>query len=397
MQIYILSFCFIMAFGIICMLLAPKKYKILLDYIFVGVTFLLLWFLASFRLDIGHDYSMYIESFFRMGRDSFSNLTYKDWEIGFILLTKTIVFFTKNQTFFLMITSAISLAGPAYLIMRYSKNSLMSVALYLNLFFYYITFNFIRQAIAISIVCFAWTFLRKNKFIPYMLIIVLASLFHMTALIMIVVYFLVKFKPGIRTLLFYAYLLLFYYILSDGLLNILLSRIHTEYENSVFITNGVSFVYALLPVFICLLLVLSYRFIDNLSLDGRYLISLVLFATFWLLIMTKHALFERFSYYSYIFVILAVPKVLASFSKWLPGKLTERLLAKPNPDSHIDPEIHSIYCSKCARRQAKIIINIAFWGIILLSTCYHFYGLSVGTSGVHGVVPYKSILDFLNL
>lgn len=61
--------------------------------------------------------------------------------------------------------------------------------LFLLLSEYYCTMNFIRQSIAGIIALFALEFLKKKKFLPYLMIILVASTFHKSALILIPFFF----------------------------------------------------------------------------------------------------------------------------------------------------------------------------------------------------------------
>lgn len=418
MLIYIINIILIIVYGVLFRLPKSDKGKQIAKIAFVLVVFVQLWLLAAFRNNTGNDYYMYAEGFFRMGVSGFSDLSYKDWEIGFILLTKVIVYFTKNKVIYFAVTALLSLIGPAYLIAKYSKMPSLSALLYVNFFFYYIAMNYVRQAIALSIICFAWDFLKKKKFIPYLLIVAVAATFHISALIMLVVYFIVKTKAGIRTILMYAYLLLFYYILSDGLLNILFSKIHTEYENSIFITSGISLIYTIVPLTMCVALFFARRYLNNLPAESTYLINMCYFAMLWLIIMTKHSLFERFSYYSYIFIILAVPEALYAFKSWLPAKIKERMIKRDMGAEKISEAVENTsedesmpttelsessggfadeYYVKRSKRKAANIYKYVYAAVVLITTAYHIYGLMAGTNGVHGVVPYSSaVLTFLN-
>ena len=39
---------------------------------------------------------------------------------------------------------------------------------------------------------------------------------------------------------------------------------------------------------------------------------------------------------------------------------------------------------------------LALAGLLLITSAYHIFGLMAGTSGVHGVVPYSSVIPILN-
>ena len=102
--------------------------------------------------------------------------------------------------------------------------------------------------------------------------------------------------------------------------------------------------------------------------------------------MTKHSLFERFSYYSYIFIILALPEALTAMRKFL----REFISSGGKTSEHLD------ISEKAVSKKASMYCALALAGLLLITSAYHIFGLMAGTSGVHGVVPYSSVIPILN-
>lgn len=73
------------------------------------------------------------------------------------------------------------------------RNFLMSILLYIFMFHYYYGFNAIRQTIAISISFMAYMlYFKKNRYIRYLICMIIAYGFHSTAIFMILIHFLSK-------------------------------------------------------------------------------------------------------------------------------------------------------------------------------------------------------------
>lgn len=384
MLIYLINIFLIIVWALI---FCTGKRTRLKKWLYVGICFVQLYLISAYRFRIGADYSMYAVGFFSMARDGFSNMQYEDWEIGYILLNKVIGIFTAKPATFIMISSLLPLIGPAYLIGRYSVNPFMSVFLYVNLYLFYLDMNFIRQAIAMSILCFAFGFLKDKKFWRFLLIVAIAACFHLTAIYMIPVYFAALLKVNTRSMLLYLFGLLFYYILSDGLLNIILSKFHTEYSGAVFIENGVYFFYAFFPLLICAGMVALSYFVKDKSRTLELLIHLTLMMGFWQIVMTKHALFERFSYYTMLFVVLAVPEALKAFK----NQFKQNLRAKYIKAYQAKSEDQENYRIAVRRADGKTALTVALVtaGILVLAFVYNMMGLIVPEKGVHGVLPYQ--------
>ena len=387
MLVYLINILLIIVWAVVFSIGKRTKLKTIL---FVVICFVQLYLISAYRYGIGADFKMYSDGFFNMAinvsYNGFNLMPYEDWEIGFIALNKFIAIFTASSSVFIMISSLLPLIGPAYLIIRYSNNPFISVFLYVNLYLFYLDINFVRQGIAMSILCFAYGFLKDRKFWRFLLIVALAACFHLTAIYMVPVFLVCLLKVNTRTLLLYLFGLLFYYILSDGVLNIVLANFHQEYSGSIFIENGVFVHYAVYPLLICAAMVFISYYVKNLTPAMHMLIHLTLLMGFWQIVMTKHALFERFSYYTMLFVILAVPEAIKSFSAQLKTNLTGKYTERMEGDG-----VEAAAKAKAVTARTVTIVTAA---VLVLAFAYNMMGLIVPERGVHGVLPYQVRGDF---
>ena len=389
MLVYLVNILLIIVWALV---FCTGKRTLLKKILFVTICFIQLYLISAVRYRVGGDYSMYTEGFFNMALDThrygfFETLTYKDWEIGYILLNKFISLFTVDYRAFTMIISIFPLIGPAYLIARYSCNVFISVFMYVNLYLFYLDMNFIRQAIAMSILCFAYGFLKDKKFWRFLLIVAAAAFFHLTVIYMIPVFLVCLLKVNTRTLLLYLFGLLFYYILSDGVLNIVLAHFHNEYSGSIFIENGVFVQYAFFPLLICAAMVFVSYYVKELTPEQHMLIHLTLMMGFWTVVMTKHALFERFSYYTMLFVVLAVPEAIKAFSVQLKDNLIKKYTESSDEVNKNKPRAVAAKASAAASR-AVMIVTVS---VLLLAFAYNMMGL---IGGAHGVLPYQTYYNW---
>ena len=276
--------------------------------LFVSVCFFQMFLLTAFRSQIGYDYFMYSKGFLLMDIEGFSSLHYLDWEVGFVLYTKLVGLFTNNILIYHGVTAAFCLVSWAVFFYRHSRGLWLSVILFLNFYFLYLNMNFLRQAIAIAITLYAWPFLKKRKFWPFAAIVGAAALFHTTALILLLLYPLTALKPGVGVWLLYGYGLLFFYISSQGILDLLTTVFHQEYAGSVFL-QGMSFLYGLMPVVLLVPCFLLRKPLLTEAPANRYLLGMLFFTAFCMLMMTRHAILERFSYYSLAYCTLLLPEL----------------------------------------------------------------------------------------
>lgn len=367
------------------MFFCTGKKTILKRTVFVALCFVQCVIVAGNRYGIGSDYSMYTAGFFSMARTGFEQMSYEDWEIGFILLNKIVGRFTAWPSAFIMVSSVLSLIGPFYLIWRYSKGPFLSVFMFLNLYLFYLDLNYVRQAIAMSIMCFAFGFLRDKKFWRFLLVVALAATFHITVVYMIPVFVVALLRITPQSMLLYLFGLLFYYILSDGILNILLSRFHTEYAGSEFIENGVYFYYALFPLLLCAGMVALSFYLKEIPRSLNVLMHMTFMTGFWQIVMTKHSLFERFSYYTMLFVILAVPEALKAFRSQLREELRNKYLKEAGGEAEGSRALNERVYSSLFK-----VMGAVYAAVTLLAFAYNMLGLIVPEAGVHGVLPYQT-------
>ena len=163
---------------------------------YILACFLLLFLMAALRgVTNGGDLKRYIPEFHTLASSSFEDIwKYGNHELGYMIYIKLLSMVSDSDRCFIVGTSFISLIGPFYLFYRYSKYPDISILLYYAMGYYTNTFNNVRQSIAISIFFLIIPFLIDRKLWKYLIGVIIATLFHNSAIIMLFVYPLVK-KP----------------------------------------------------------------------------------------------------------------------------------------------------------------------------------------------------------
>lgn len=182
---------------------------------------LILWYFMAFRgLRVGVDTKHYAYVFSQFDDIPFSRVftavTYAneseswafDFEPGYRLINKLLsMFFTSPQAI-TVFNSTVIMVLWYFLIKRESPCFLLSVWLFVTLGVYQTEMNVTRNAIAILMVYNAFPYLRRREFPKYLAVCLFASLFHIAALILLPVYFLVwnvKLKPRQMVMLILAF------------------------------------------------------------------------------------------------------------------------------------------------------------------------------------------------
>lgn len=153
---------------------------------------IMLWGMLAFRnLQIGlHDTLYVYKPFFETIRiSSFYALmnSFRTEDVGFTFSSKILSYVITNYQIYIAI-----MAIPfIYLIVRFiykkSESPLMSIIIFVSLYYLYGTF-LLRQVIAIAILTLAMGAIEEKKAKKFIIYVIIASLFHKTALIFFIAY-----------------------------------------------------------------------------------------------------------------------------------------------------------------------------------------------------------------
>lgn len=191
------------AYGILLLIYCEKKIKnngnikkvIAITY-FVIFSFLLGCRHPSMGYDLGYGTSAgYLQSFKQISRLSWKEVlnlkSFLNYERGYIIYNKILSILSDNIQILLFGTALISFALISRALYKLSdnRNIFMAIIIYTALPCFLIQFSGLRQAIAIAICAIAMQFIESRKFIPFILLVLVASLFHTTALCFLPAYF----------------------------------------------------------------------------------------------------------------------------------------------------------------------------------------------------------------
>src|SRR5690625_1231772 len=273
--------------------------------------FITLFILSSLRSsDIGTDTKNYLSGFNSIKYADFDNVyDVVRWEVGYVFLNKISSYLSEHPNIILIITSFIALLGVFYFIYKNSTNVILSVYLYLTLYLYFFSFNGIRQAIAMSIIVMGLHFIIQRKFISYLIIIILATLFHETSLLLITLYFIYDLKLDFKNIMTILGSFLFIFISVEYLIDYILgfSRSLSYIETPELTMERGGLLFPLINISI-LLFVIYIKNISNIN-DKQlsFYIYIILLGVLSSILSMKVYKLLRLNYYFLIFYIVAIP------------------------------------------------------------------------------------------
>ena len=120
--------------------------------------------------------------------DVLGGKTWYNYERGYTIFNKVVGIFSTNHQVFLFICALISVAPIAYVIYKHSYNLFLSVIVFMGLPTFVVEFSTLRQAIAMSITFLALHFVIEHKPWIFVILILLASTFHGSAILCLLCY-----------------------------------------------------------------------------------------------------------------------------------------------------------------------------------------------------------------
>ena len=291
--------------------------------------------------------------FLSIGQYSFWDLISKptsvpgEMEVGWLVFTKFISIFTGNLQIYLAIVAVISFIPIVYIISKYSKNVILSCFIFACLGFYVHYFSGIRQMTALSILLLAFDQLYQKKYLWFVIITIIASTIHRSALFFIVIWPLsfihLSFFAVIIVIMIFVGLMPFYQDIVLWILNVFFNSDYVSYLEDEGQATTLFIVYTLF-------LLLSFIKKDNNRQMGLLRMTVLIGVAGQSLGVLGSGAITRIGYYFNVFLMLLLPEIVDSFKE----------------------------------QKTKVIIN----SIAIVLLCLFFY-LTTTSANSSGVIPYS--------
>jgi len=202
-----IAYIFIYLYALFALIVSFTNKKNNLFY--MGLLTIVLVFISGFRYGVGMDYHPYEWVMGAIINDG--NVHTRIGYRSFVLLLDSLGF-SYQAIFFTMAFVTVSLFMMFYY--RYSKYPLLSSFLFVTMpILYLYTMNSARQFLAAGIFTIGLKYIIERNLFPYLITIIIASLFHKSAILLLPLYFILHKKASILlyliTAIFYFSILLF--------------------------------------------------------------------------------------------------------------------------------------------------------------------------------------------
>lgn len=344
-----------------------------------------LFLISALRTDTGFDLSNYKIIFTEI-----SHLKIKDFlghpvEKGYETLNAIIAMFTQNFQWVIVITSFITIFFLTIAIYRYSENCILSFLLYVP-FFYFFTLSGIRQGIAFSISLLSFQFLREKKFWKYLVVILVATSFHYTAIIMLPAYFLVNVKLNWKRMSALGVIAFIVYLFTEKIFLVMTQLIpkYSPYgteEGIAQYLNGQSWKSMVVSILVFVLMLFFHRQLEKKDVRNSVYLNISFLSVLISLFQTKVGVLDRFPYYFNIYMIFSLPLLLDCVDRRL---LIDKISILPHK---LRDWLQSHIILKLSDSLLKCLFLMCLFFVIMA------YSLNILMNNYFGILPYHTIFS----
>ena len=280
------------------------------EYVALFSIFVLLVLVSSLRLNVGNDYSNYVEFMHR----TYSG-AYVPTEAGFNALTKLIYSLSGFENYVLVFAVFAFFTVYFFLkaIYKESCDFVMSFMMYMLLGYYFQSISTVRYYLALSIALYGVHVFLQKDYPRFVLLVLIGALFHKSLLLVLLLYPLASLKWKRWMLGLAGIFCISCLFFSDTYLKIAIA-LYPSYQGTEYLSGGTSYVNIFRCIAVLILAILSYGK-DVLSDKKRSFyfycnlmaLSLYIFASFLPTV-------SRIAYYLTVTHILYVPQMLKNMT-----------------------------------------------------------------------------------
>lgn len=208
---------------------------------FYILPFLVLAIFSALRYGIGIDYQTYQIHIMNIQSDGMIYNPNIYIEPGFqIIIEICAAFITKDPVFVMCIMSFLTNFFFLKVIYDQSKDIKLSIFFYLTWGYYFLAFNSIRSYFAMALALYSLRFVINKKYVRFLILIIIAALFHKSALICIPFYIIAN--RELKPIHFvFSILALAAVVIFKNQIETLIFKVYPSYLGSVYDVNEFSY------------------------------------------------------------------------------------------------------------------------------------------------------------
>ena len=307
---FLVIFLIVLIYSIFCLVDHDRKN----EKLFLILSFFLLFILVGFRsMSTGSDTISYNYSFLAACKYKWKYLSLSRFEPGFNIFEILMSYITHNVRVFMLVISLVFNYFIYRFIKKYSKNYFLSVMMYICLLFFYDSMMFIRQFFAmIILMSFSYEYAQEKKLIPFVISVFIATQFHITSIVGLLIYPIVNMKLNKKRVFFLIVLSLALLYSIASVSNTIFEILEWNYtykvrDDSYSLANSLYFITYFIMFIYSYIIIKRKKYINS---NEHFYLYVMLLSSLICLVSIKMNVLSRVASYFTIFSITAFPNVL---------------------------------------------------------------------------------------
>lgn len=288
------------------------KYKIVIDTFFAVWLLLLLFRSESVGTDLAV-YKYHFNNYSEMSWDYIiANRVLYDHEPAYVLLCKIVSLFSDNFRWIIIIAALISVLPIWKMYRQDGRNAFLNIVLFINIAPFIMYFSGLRQAMAMTFVVSCYYCCKSKKALKFILWVMIAYLFHKSAVILLLMYpvYHIKWRKKIH-LLYLLPIVVIIYLFKVHIFRFLLMFMNEKYIDRYAEGIKSTGAYAVL-LLLGFLLIYSFVIVDQQKLDNDTvgLRNILVISVILQVFSGVHSIAMRMNYYYLLFIPLLIDRVI---------------------------------------------------------------------------------------
>ena len=268
---------------------------------------------SGFRNNIGDTY-FYMHAF-KVSDFNWGNVQ-DSQNIGFSTLQMILKMYTNDPQVLILITALITNILIVAVLYKYSRMIELSLYVYIASGMYLVSMNGVRQYLTAAIIFAATKYILDGNWKKYFLIVLFASTFHQSALVLIPIYFVIRRKAWSAItfiLLFFAVLIVIGF---NQFAEVLFAAIgDTQYGHyKDFQEGGANILRVAVEATPLILAYIGRHKLREIFPKSDYIVNMALLGLVFMIISTQNWIFARFSIYFGLYQLILISWVVKLFT-----------------------------------------------------------------------------------
>ncbi|MDR6121889.1 transmembrane protein EpsG [Bacillus sp. SLBN-46] len=236
-------------------------------------------------------------------------------DIGFSILQMILKSYSDDPQILIFTTALITNTLIVLGLFKYSRLVELSIYVYITGGLFLVTMNGIRQCLATAIFFTATKYLIGGNWFKYTLVVIFASFFHQSALILIPIYFLVRFrawsKATLILLLFSVLIVLGFNQFSSILFSAIENSQYGVYSN--FNEGGANIIRVIVFAIPLVIAFFGRDKLREMYPESDFIVNMSIIGLTFMIISTANWIFARFNIYFELYQIILISWVVKVF------------------------------------------------------------------------------------